>query len=125
EKEDRELIFLVNVKAYNTDGSRLSFDEFRIAQSYENFDIEEPIIEYHEQFDVHELIFPVSEDTALFVTGQDTNNAVNDEFTFYKAKNGDLIFGKLSPLKFNVSISNFSDDPESVREDLQQLPPLQ
>lgn len=124
EQSKRNFMYLVNVRAYSDDGKRLPLSKFEITPSYQHFNLEEPIIEYHEQYNVHELTFPVSENTELFVTEKETDNTVHDEFTFYKTEDGDLIVGKFSSLKFNAHV-DFEDDPEDVREDLQELPPLQ
>jgi len=126
QREDREnLNFRVNVKNYDENGESVSLEDFQIVPSYENLDLEEPVMEYHDQYDVHELIFPVNEEnTTLFITDSSSNTTVYDKFTFYKTKEGELLVGKMSRLQYNVMISDF-EDPEDVQEDLQELPPLQ
>lgn len=125
ERDDKELNFRVNVKIDDENGQSLSLEDYEIVPSYENLELEESIIEYHDQHNVHELVFPVdAENTTLFTVENDTNTTVYDEFTFYKSESDDLIIGKMSRLQYNAMISDF-EDPEDYHEDSQDLPPLQ
>lgn len=126
-REDRENMgFRVNVKNYDENGKSISLDDFHVVPSYENLTLENPIIEYHKQYGVHELIFRVNkENTNIFKVDGTPNSSLNDSFTFYKTKEGNLIVGVFEPILYNSNVFNFEGDPENVQEDLQELPPLQ
>lgn len=126
-REDREnMNFRVNVKNYDENGESISLEDFQIVPSYENLTLEEPIMEYHDKYDVHELIFPVNtEETALFMTDATSNSSLSDRFTFYKTQEGELIVGIFESLLYNSNVFNFKDDTEDIQEDLQELPSLQ
>lgn len=126
-REDKEnMEFRVNVRNYDADGESISLSDFQITTSYENLELEEPTIEYHDQYGVHELIFPVNEEnTTIFMPDATQNSSLNDRFTFYKTRDGDLIVGVFESILYNAKVSDFEDDPEDVQEDLQELPPLQ
>lgn len=129
EGERWDLQTRVNVKDYEINGEQVNsiqLEDYEIAMSYENLNLEEPTIEYHEQYGVHELVFPIDdENTVPFITQKETNSTTYEEFTFYKTKDGELLIGKFSPLQYNALVLDFEDDPEDVHEDLQELPPLQ
>jgi len=120
------LEFRVNVKTYDETGESVSLEEFQIVPGYENLTLEDPIIEYHEQYDVHELIFPVNEEsTNIFNAEKKNSDSLQDRFTFYKTEDGQLIFGIYEPVMNRASVFDFEDAPEDVQEDLEALPPLQ
>lgn len=128
EGEKWELQSRVNVKNYednNKAGGRSPLDKFQIVMSYEDLQLQEPIIEYYDQYDVHELIIPVNKGTKIFRADKTPESALSNRFTFYKTENGNLIIGRLSPLQYNAMVLDFDRDIEKVQDDLKQLPPLQ
>jgi len=129
-KEDKEVHSRVNVSGFSqeenkeSDGVYKKLDERKLFLTYQNLTLEEPVIEGHNEYGVHELVFPIDmENTTSFKDVE--GSPLSDQFTFYKSEEGDLLIGEFPFLKGNEFVSSFKDDTEDVEEALNQLPPLQ
>ncbi|GGJ77398.1 hypothetical protein [Virgibacillus salexigens] len=130
-KEDKEVQSRVNVSHFSqeenegSNGIYKKLDKRQLFLTYQNLTLEEPVIEYHKDYGVHELVFPINKEETIYFSDTETFHLPN-KITFYKSEEKGLLIGEFPFIIGNAFVDHFKDVEfrEDTDEDLKQLPEL-